>query len=85
MAPPPAPARPITDMMNMPGLGIAAKIMAKYGYRAGEGLGKNNQGITQALVVEKTSRRGGRIINLDKMDMAPEEAEEPSFEWEEEV
>jgi len=34
-----------------PGLGIAAKIMAKYGYRDGEGLGKDKQGISQALVV----------------------------------
>merc|ERR1712106_647364 len=40
------------------GLGIAAKIMAKYGC-------KDGQGISQALIVEKTSKRGGRIIKGD--------------------
>ena len=56
-----------------PGLGIAAKIMAKYGYRDGEGLGKDKQGISQALVVEKTSRRGGIIINKDNAGTPPPE------------
>ncbi len=28
----------------------------------GRGLGKSGQGIAQALQVEKTSRRGGRIL-----------------------
>ena len=56
-----------------PGLGIAAKIMSKYGYRDGEGLGKNKQGISQALVVEKTSRRGGIIINKDNAGTPPPE------------
>lgn len=44
-------------------LGVAAKIMAKYGFREGQGLGKQQQGIAAALQVEKTSKRGGRIIN----------------------
>nr|CAD7453899.1 unnamed protein product [Timema tahoe] len=41
---------------------LAAKIMAKYGFREGQGLGKKEQGIASALQVEKTSKRGGRII-----------------------
>lgn len=44
-------------------LGVAAKIMAKYGFREGQGLGRQQQGIAAALQVEKTSKRGGRIIN----------------------
>ena len=32
-------------------------------FQEGSGLGKNKQGLTKALQVEKTSRRGGRIIN----------------------
>lgn len=56
-----------------PGLGIAAKIMAKYGYKEGAGLGKDGQGISQALVVEKTSRKGGIIINKDSTGTPPPE------------
>lgn len=56
-----------------PGLGIAAKIMARYGYREGAGLGKDSQGISQALVVEKTSKRGGIIINKDSTGTPPPE------------
>lgn len=48
------------------GMDFAQKLMAKYGYKEGTGLGKNKQGITKSLQVEKTSRRGGRIINEDK-------------------
>lgn len=42
---------------------VAAKIMAKYGFRDGQGLGKKEQGMSMALQVEKTSKRGGRIIH----------------------
>lgn len=47
------------------GLGgsVASKIMAKYGYREGQGLGKSEQGMSTALFVEKTSKRGGKIIH----------------------
>ncbi|XP_076059940.1 splicing factor 45 isoform X2 [Oratosquilla oratoria] len=41
---------------------VAAKIMAKYGFKEGQGLGKSEQGIVRALEVEKTSKRGGRIV-----------------------
>lgn len=42
---------------------VAAKIMAKYGFKDGQGLGKQEQGMSIALQVEKTSKRGGRIIH----------------------
>lgn len=38
-------------------------MMARMGYRQGQGLGKEGQGMSSALVVEKTSRRGGKIIH----------------------
>ena len=44
-------------------LSIASKIMAKYGYKEGQGLGKSEQGMSTALFVEKTSKRGGKIIH----------------------
>lgn len=37
--------------------------MAKMGYREGQGLGRSQQGMSQALVVEKTSKRGGKILH----------------------
>ena len=40
------------------GASVAAKIMAKYGFKEGQGLGKKEQGISMALQVEKTSKRG---------------------------
>lgn len=45
------------------GSSVAAKIMAKYGFKEGQGLGKQEQGMSMALQVEKTSKRGGRIIH----------------------
>ena len=77
----PLASLPISAMMKMPGLGTAAKIMQKYGFKAGEGLGKKSQGIKQALIIQQTSRLISKIVNLDE----EEKAEEPSFEWEEEA
>jgi len=42
---------------------VAAKMMLKMGYREGQGLGREGQGMSTALTVEKTSRRGGKIIH----------------------
>lgn len=44
-------------------LNVAAKIMEKYGYKHGAGLGKLEQGMSTALHVEKTGLRGGKIIH----------------------
>lgn len=49
---------------------VAAKIMAKMGYKEGQGLGREEQGISSALQVEKTSRRGG-IIVIDEPFLPP--------------
>lgn len=50
---------------------VAAKIMAKYGFKDGQGLGKQEQGISMALQVEKTSKRGGRIIHEKEITASP--------------
>ncbi|XP_060598466.1 splicing factor 45-like isoform X2 [Ruditapes philippinarum] len=53
----------ISGMIPTGGLSVASKIMAKYGYKEGQGLGKSEQGMSTALFVEKTSKRGGKIIH----------------------
>lgn len=53
------------------GSSVAAKIMAKYGFRDGQGLGKQEQGMSMALQVEKTSKRGGRIVHEKDISMPP--------------
>ncbi|KAH8272163.1 hypothetical protein KR018_004491 [Drosophila ironensis] len=50
---------------------VAAKIMAKYGFKDGQGLGKSEQGMSIALQVEKTSKRGGRIIHEKDVLLPP--------------
>lgn len=59
----PPPQRVIAGSSFGLGGSVASKIMAKYGYKDGQGLGKKEQGMSQALLVEKTSRRGGKIIH----------------------
>lgn len=53
---------------------VAAKIMAKYGFKDGQGLGKSEQGMSVALQVEKTSKRGGRIIHEKDVFLPPSAA-----------
>lgn len=59
---PPFSAKPQNSPYSGGG-SVAAKIMAKYGFKEGQGLGKQEQGMSMALQVEKTSKRGGRIIH----------------------
>lgn len=47
------------------GMTLAQKMLEKMGWKKGEGLGKTNQGISTALVVEKTDARSGRVILPD--------------------
>ncbi|XP_058814878.1 splicing factor 45 [Topomyia yanbarensis] len=81
----------MTQLTAYGGSSVAAKIMAKYGFKDGQGLGKQEQGMSMALQVEKTSKRGGRIVhekdislpNFDEVIPAPSQealmANEPSI------
>lgn len=42
---------------------VASNIMSKYGWKEGQGLGKEEQGMASALQVEKTGRQRGVIVN----------------------
>ncbi|XP_044268303.1 splicing factor 45 [Tribolium madens] len=72
------PNKPPTPAANF-GSSVAAKIMAKYGFKEGQGLGKQEQGMASALQVEKTSKRGGRIIH-EKEILAAATASPPVLE-----
>lgn len=53
---------------------VAAKIMSKMGYKAGQGLGKDEQGISSPLEIEKNGQNLGRIIEpKEGPKVAPEE------------
>lgn len=44
----------------------AQRMMAKMGWKEGQGLGKLEQGITTPLVAKKTDKRGGVIVNASE-------------------
>ncbi|KAI9028229.1 hypothetical protein CLU79DRAFT_738341 [Phycomyces nitens] len=45
------------------GEGMARKMLAKYGWQEGQGLGRSEDGIREALQVQSTGRGGGVIVN----------------------
>ncbi|CAG8482464.1 3164_t:CDS:2 [Dentiscutata heterogama] len=64
---------------------FAHRILAKYGWQEGQGLGKNEQGINEPLKVQKTDYRSGIIVNTStnipaqaKSDPIPSNVEVPS-------
>ncbi|KAL4702969.1 hypothetical protein ACJJTC_008747 [Scirpophaga incertulas] len=72
--PPTIPTQSPLSTFSLGGYGassVAAKIMAKYGFKEGQGLGKKEQGMSVALQVEKTSKRGGRIIHEKDGNVMP--------------
>ncbi|NWH47010.1 SPF45 factor, partial [Fregata magnificens] len=65
---PRSPTGPSNSFLANMGGTVAHKIMQKYGFREGQGLGKHEQGLSTALSVEKTSKRGGKIIVGDSAE-----------------
>ena len=68
--PPVAPVKPVTPAFipsnlvgSGRGLGIAASIMSKMGYKEGFGLGRTEQGMSTALRVERTGKNAGVIVS----------------------
>lgn len=57
-------ANPYGKKKNFKTSEVASNIMTKYGWQEGQGLGKASQGISTALAVEKTSFKGGKIVNV---------------------
>uniref|UniRef100_A0A8C5JZ37 Splicing factor 45 n=1 Tax=Jaculus jaculus TaxID=51337 RepID=A0A8C5JZ37_JACJA len=53
---PRSPTGPSNSFLANMGGTVAHKIMQKYGFREGQGLGKHEQGLSTALSVEKTSK-----------------------------
>lgn len=52
---------------KLEGGSVAAKIMSKMGYKVGAGLGKDEQGISCPLEVEKSGTNAGRILPTSSM------------------
>ena len=57
---------------------VAEKMMAKMGYRAGAGLGREEQGIRASLMVQKTDRNSGVITQAEPTTPALPGPGEPS-------
>lgn len=75
---PRSPSAPSNSFIANMGGTVAHKIMQKYGFREGQGLGKHEQGLSTALSVEKTSKRGGKIIIGDVADKDPSKKGDPN-------
>uniref|UniRef100_A0A0N5AQ69 Splicing factor 45 n=1 Tax=Syphacia muris TaxID=451379 RepID=A0A0N5AQ69_9BILA len=51
------------------GLGVAANIMTKFGYKEGAGLGRAGQGMSTALKVERLGKNSGVIVNEHEQNL----------------
>ncbi|CAG8464953.1 15368_t:CDS:2 [Acaulospora morrowiae] len=49
---------------------FAHRMLAKYGWQEGQGLGKNEQGISEPLTVQKTVKGSGYIVNTSSNSIA---------------
>jgi splicing factor 45 len=58
-----SPQQTVSHPVSSPKESVAARMMARMGWREGSGLGKEEQGMTTALVHKKTDRKTGIIVN----------------------
>lgn len=49
------------------GMSLAQKLLMKMGWREGEGLGRERQGISTPLVMQKTNARAGVVVQVRGM------------------
>uniref|UniRef100_A0A0R3S508 Splicing factor 45 n=1 Tax=Elaeophora elaphi TaxID=1147741 RepID=A0A0R3S508_9BILA len=59
------------------GLGVAANIMTKFGYKEGAGLGRSGQGMSTALKVERLGKNSGVIVNEHELSTRVEASASP--------
>lgn len=66
-APPPPPGPPAVGAAEGTGKGmsLAQKMLMKMGWKEGEGLGRERQGMSTPLVMQKTNARAGVIVNAE--------------------
>lgn len=52
------------------GMSLAQRMLEKFGWREGEGLGKARQGMATPLIAQKTDKRSAVIVNAEKRKTA---------------
>ena len=65
------PGREAEDSSAAKGMNLAKSLLQKMGWKEGDGLGRNRQGISAPLVAQKTDRRAGVIVQGEPSNQPP--------------